>query len=63
MYILEHILLSIGGITLFLLGLKFISENMENLSSNKVKNLIRNFTKNKYVGVLTGAGDAYCSGA
>lgn len=56
MRIFEHILLSLGGITLFLLGLKFISENMENLSSNKVKNLIRNFTKNKYVGVLTGAG-------
>lgn len=56
MYILEHILLSLGGVTLFLLGLKFISENMEELSSKKVKNLIYNFTKNKYVGVLTGAG-------
>ena len=56
MYILEHILLSLGGVTLFLLGLKFISENMEELSSKKVNNLIRNFTKNKYVGVLTGAG-------
>lgn len=56
MYILENILLSIGGITLFLLGLKFISENMENLSSNKVKSLIYNVTKNKYVGVLAGAG-------
>ena len=56
MYILEHILLSLGVVTLFLLGLKFISENMEELSSKKVKNLIYNFTKNKYVGVLTGAG-------
>ncbi len=56
MYILEYILLSLGGVTLFLLGLKFISENMEELSSKKVNNLIRNFTKNKYVGVLTGAG-------
>ena len=56
MLILENVLLSIGGITLFLLGLKYISENMENLSSNKVKNLIGNFTKNKCVGVLTGAG-------
>ncbi len=55
MYILSNIFLTLGGITLFLLGLKFMSENMEKFSGDGLKNLLSNFTKNKYLGVLTGA--------
>ena len=55
MYIVSYIFLTIGGITLFLLGLKMMSESMESFSGDGLKNLISNFTKNKYLGVLTGA--------
>ncbi len=55
MYILSYVFLTLGGITLFLLGLKMMSESMEKFSGNGIKNLLSNFTKNKYVGVLTGA--------
>jgi phosphate:Na+ symporter len=55
MYIVSHIFLTLGGITLFLLGLKMMSESMEKFSGNGLKTLLANFTKNKYIGVLTGA--------
>lgn len=55
MYIFQQILLALGGVTLFLIGLKFMSDNMENLAGEKMKNLIQSCTKNKYAGVLTGA--------
>ena len=55
MYILQHILLSLGGVTLFLLGLKIMSENMEKITGEKMKILLSTCTKNKYLGVLTGA--------
>ena len=55
MYIFQQFLLALGGITLFLIGLKYMSENMENLAGNRMKNLLQGFTKNKYAGVLTGA--------
>lgn len=54
MYIVQHILLALGGIALFLLGLKFMSENMEKLTGEKMKSLLGGCTKNKYLGVLTG---------
>ncbi len=55
MYIVSYIFLTLGGITLFLLGLKMMSESVESFSGYSLKNLLTNFTKNKYVGVLTGA--------
>ena len=55
MYIVQHILLAFGGIALFLLGLKFMSENMEKLTGEKMKQLLGGCTKNKYLGILTGA--------
>lgn len=54
MFILRYILLTLGGITFFLLGLKFMSENMEKLTGKKMQKVLRTFTKNKYAGVLTG---------
>ena len=55
MYIFQNVLLCLGGITLFLLGLKFMSENMETLTGNTMKALIGSCTKNRAMGVLTGA--------
>ncbi len=55
MFVLRYILLTLGGITFFLLGLKFMSENMEKLTGSKMQKVLRTFTKNKYAGVLTGA--------
>ena len=55
MYIFQHLLLALGGITLFLLGLKFMSDNMELLAGDNMKRLLQGFTKNKYYGVITGA--------
>lgn len=55
MFVLRYILLTLGGITFFILGLKFMSENMEKLTGKKMQKVLRTFTKNKYAGVLTGA--------
>ncbi len=56
MYVLENVLLSLGGITLFLLGLKFMSENMEGLTGQKLKSVMSSVTSNRFSGVLAGAG-------
>ena len=55
MYIIGQFLLALGGITLFLIGLKFMSDNMESLAGKKMKSLLSSCTKNKVYGVLTGA--------
>lgn len=55
MYIVKHLLLALGGITFFLLGLKFMSENMEKLAGKKMQKVLKTCTKNRFAGVLTGA--------
>ncbi|MBQ3235814.1 MAG: Na/Pi cotransporter family protein [Clostridia bacterium] len=55
MYALQYIFLTLGGITFFLLGLKFMSDNMEKLTGAKMERVLRTFTKNRCAGVLTGA--------
>ena len=55
MIIFQHISMAIGGITLFLLGLKFMSESMEEIAGEKMKSLIKGLTSNRFSGVLTGA--------
>ena len=55
MFIFRYILLTLGGVTFFILGLKFMSENMEKLAGEKMQKVLSTFTKNKYAGVLTGA--------
>ena len=54
MYVFQHVLLCLGGISLFLLGLKFMSENMELLTGEKMKRLLSSCTKNRALGVLSG---------
>ena len=55
MVLFKNIGFALGGITLFLLGLKFMSESMEELTGNKMKALLRGLTSNKVAGVITGA--------
>ncbi len=55
MFVFENILLVLGGITLFSMGLNFMSKNMELLTGEKIKLLLNQCTKNKYLGVMTGA--------
>ena len=55
MYILGQVLLALGGITLFLIGLKYMSDNMELLTGEKMKTLLSSCTKNNIYGVMTGA--------
>lgn len=55
MYALRYLLLMLGGITFFLLGLKFMSENMEKLAGEKMQKVLKTFTKNRFAGVMTGA--------
>ncbi len=55
MYIVKYLLLTLGGITFFLLGLKFMSENMEKLAGDKMQKVLRTFTKTPIAGVMTGA--------
>lgn len=55
MYVIQHLFLALGGITLFLLGLKLMSENMERLAGAKMQKVLTAFTKNRFSCVLTGA--------
>ena len=55
MAIITQLLLALGGVTLFLFGLKLISENMEKLAGARMQSLLKTFTKNDFYGVLTGA--------
>ena len=55
MYVLKYLLLTLGGITFFLLGLKFMSENMEKLAGEKMQKVLKSFTKTPVSGVMTGA--------
>lgn len=55
MQIIRYVLLMLGGITFFILGLKYMSENMERLAGQKMQKVLASFTKNELSGVLTGA--------
>ncbi|HIE26048.1 TPA: Na/Pi cotransporter family protein [Candidatus Poribacteria bacterium] len=46
----------IGGLGLFLFGMKTMSEGLERVASNRLRNILRFFTKTPPLAVLTGAG-------
>ena len=54
MVIIQNLLMTLGGVTLFLLGLKFMSDNMFDLTGRKVKAVLKGVTKNRFAGVVTG---------
>lgn len=55
MFIFQRILLAVGGVTLFMVGLKFMSENMEQVAGVKMQSIMKKMTKNRLVGVSCGA--------
>lgn len=43
-----------GGLGLFLLGMKMMSDSIEEAAGDKLRSILEMFTKNKYVGLLVG---------
>ena len=46
----------VGGLGFFLLGMKTMSEGLERVASNRLRNILRFFTRTPLLAVLTGAG-------
>ncbi len=51
-----HILSFIGSLGLFLYGMKIMSEGLEKLAGDKMRNVLGAMTRNRFMGVLTGVG-------
>ena len=51
----EIILSIVGGLGLFLYGMKLMGDSLEKTAGAKLRNILEMFTKNKYIGVLVGA--------
>ncbi|MCR5429671.1 MAG: Na/Pi cotransporter family protein [Eubacterium sp.] len=45
----------LSGLALFLVGMKFMSENLQQLAGNKLRDLLDRFTKKRVIGVIVGA--------
>ena len=48
----------IGGLALFLYGMKMMSSGLELLAGSRLKSILEKITSNKYLGMLVGAGIA-----
>lgn len=53
---LSDILLLIGGLALFLYGMKMMSVGLENAAGDKLQLILEKLTANRMIGVLVGAG-------
>jgi len=53
-YSLFDLLKLIGSLALFLYGMKIMSEGLQKLAGNKLRNILSAMTKNRMMGVLTG---------
>ncbi|GAA0077875.1 Na/Pi cotransporter family protein [Clostridium sp. CTA-5] len=45
----------LGGLGLFLFGMKLMGDGLENAAGEKLKNILEKVTSNKYIGVIIGA--------
>ncbi|MGE3063867.1 MAG: Na/Pi cotransporter family protein [bacterium] len=52
--IIEIIIILLGGLGLFLFGMKYMSDGLQNISGDTFRNIIAKVTKNTFFGVLTG---------
>lgn len=52
----ESILLLLGGLGTFLVGLKMMGDNLQNIAGNRLKSLFNKVSNNKFMGIATGAG-------
>ena len=46
----------IGGLGLFLYGMKLMGDGLENAAGEKLKSILERLTSNKFIAVLVGAG-------
>ena len=53
---LSEILMLIGGLALFLLGMDSMGKGLETACGNKMKSILKKLTSNRFVGVLVGMG-------
>lgn len=51
---IEIIVILLGGLGLFLFGMKFMSDSLQNFAGERIKFFITKMTKNTFFGVLTG---------
>ena len=52
---IEMLIQLIGGLGLFLYGMKLMGDGLENVAGENLKNILEKVTSNKYMGVLVGA--------
>ena len=52
---IQNIFRFVGGIGMFLFGMHIMSENMQVLAGNRLKNIIKIITSNKFMGIVFGA--------
>ena len=53
---LSDIMLMVGGLALFLYGMRMMSEGLEVAAGDKLKDVLEKLTKNRFMGVAIGAG-------
>lgn len=46
----------LGGLSLFLYGMQMMSNNLESVAGNRMKDILEKLTSNRFLGVLVGAG-------
>ena len=51
-----NLLSFVGSLGLFLYGMKIMSEGLEKLAGDKMRNVLGAMTRNRFMGVLTGVG-------
>ena len=44
----------LGALAFFIFGMKMMSEGIQRAAGSQLRNILRNMTKNRYIGVLTG---------
>ena len=52
--ILVQILQILGALGIFIYGMKLMSEGIQNAAGDKLRNILKGMTKNKYLGIFTG---------
>lgn len=56
MEMLKSILFLLGGLGSFLVGLKMMGDNLQNIAGDRLKLLFNKVSNNKFMGIATGAG-------
>ncbi|MEZ4930123.1 MAG: Na/Pi symporter, partial [Chitinophagales bacterium] len=54
MAVVYQILQILGSLGVFLYGMKLMSEGIQNAAGDKLRNILKGMTKNRYLGIFTG---------